>query len=166
MKFYATLTRAGYDAIASGRRTLFDVLQQTAPGSTAVELGTCPAVPQNPEDALIEIDVPDSSKPSYAESMLYDLHGRRFRLTADALCHGRVRRLNDEQVMEIAREEIDRCLLPSPTRIRDAIARCPAAQRRKRFGPWLTEAFENENAGPASSQNGSLAAGLKEEGCT
>lgn len=151
MKFYSTMRRADYAAIASGLRTVSEILPTTPDSSAQIELQTYPFVPEKKDGVLVEIDIHDDHIDPEAEMCVCDTHGRHFLLTADLISHARVRCVSDEEVDAFARAEIDLCMLPSPTRVRDIMALHTRNQRRNLFGPWLARAFEELNADSAGA---------------
>ena len=146
MKFYENIRKSEWSAIASGGVSLSHALRPPDPKKRGFKLQTCPYVPEDDKHVLIEIEIADELLPRATELRIYDTHGRHFHFTKRVVDLARVRCLTEQEIVALASEEINLPLLPSVSCVRDVIAVCPKPERSKRFGPWLTKAFEDWEA--------------------
>jgi hypothetical protein len=75
-------------------------------------------------------------------------------LPLDVIDSASIRTLSDAEMMEVARNLLQHCLLPSDTRLWEAIQRTPSEEREDHFGPYLMRAyaefeFGNMNSAPS-----------------
>lgn len=94
----------------------------------------------------MEIEIPDKHILPTHEIMILDTYGRHFMFPVDVLEHAKMRRMTDIEIASIAKKEIMSYILPSGGRVLDTIVQCPKSNRKKHFGPWLTQAFEDWEA--------------------
>jgi len=146
MKFYENIRKLEWSAIASGGVSLSHALRPLDRKKCGFELQTCPYVPEDDKHVLVEIEIADELLPRATELRLCDTHGRHFHVTKRVVDQAQVRCLSEQEIVALAIEEINLPMLPSVSCVRDFIAVCPKPERCKRFGPWLTKAFEDWEA--------------------
>ena len=142
VKLFAIISKKDLEAVLAKKSKLSSVLRdEWENGGVTQELMASTQVPGDSETVTIEVAIETEGDLSQYVFEALDCP-LAYKLPIALIDTGLVRAFSDLEMLEVARETVKSCMFPSPEPLWHYMMETPANQRRHRYGPYLTKAFD------------------------